>query len=86
MLPNQEEWVKRPDVAQLRRLELVGRIYGKPAADALTPNNHFAELYGPGVLQDEAKLRKRWKVTGFMRFCRWIGRWFRAIRGVLGRR
>ncbi len=64
----------------------VGGIYGKPAAEALTPDNHVAELYDPAVLRDEAKLRKRWKVTGFMRFCRWIGRLFRAIRRVLDRR
>jgi sec-independent protein translocase protein TatA len=64
----------------------VGGIYGKPVAEALTPDNHVAELYDPAVLQGEPKLRKRWKVTGFMRFCSWVGRLFRAIRRVLGRR
>jgi sec-independent protein translocase protein TatA len=64
----------------------VGGIYGRPAAEALTPDNHVAELYDPAVLQGDPKLRKRWKVPGFMRFCGWIGRLFQAISRVLGRR
>jgi len=64
----------------------VGRIFGKPAADALTPDNQVAELYDPAVLQGEPTLRKRWEVTGFMRFCRWIGRVFQAICRAVGKR
>jgi sec-independent protein translocase protein TatA len=64
----------------------VGGIYGRPAAEALTPDNQVAELYDPAMLQGEPKLRKRWKVTGFMRFCGWIGRCLRAIcRGIIRR-
>ena len=31
----------------------LGGIYGKPAAQALTPDNQVAELYEPGVLEEE---------------------------------
>src|SRR5438270_10671917 len=31
--------------------ESLGGIYGKPAAQALTPDNQTAELYDPAVLQ-----------------------------------
>jgi TatA/E family protein of Tat protein translocase len=64
----------------------VGGIYGQPAAEALTPDNQVAELYDPAALRDEPKLRERRKVPRFMRFCRWIGRFLRAIRRALGRR
>jgi len=30
----------------------VGGIYGKPAAQALTPDNHVAELYDPAAFRD----------------------------------
>jgi len=64
----------------------VGGIYGRPAAEALTPDNHVAELYDAAVLRDKAKLPKPWKVTGFLRFCSWVGRFLRSIRRVIGRR
>ena len=63
----------------------VGGIYGKPAAQALTPDNRVAELYDPAVLQGEPTLRKRWKATRVMRFCRWIGRLLRSTCRVIGR-
>ena len=62
-----------------------GGIYGKPAAEALTPDNRVAELYDPAVLQGEPTLRKRWKATRVMRFCRWIGRLLRSTCRVIGR-
>jgi len=34
--------------------ESLGGIYGKPAAQALTPDNKTAELYDPGVLQEKS--------------------------------
>src|SRR5438034_277810 len=37
----------------------VGGIYGKAAAQALTPDNRVAELYDPAVFQDETQPRKR---------------------------
>lgn len=33
----------------------VGGIYGKPAAQALTPDNQVAEIYKPGVFETEAE-------------------------------
>jgi Sec-independent protein translocase protein TatA len=32
----------------------LGGIYGKPAAEALTPDNKVAELYDPAALQDKS--------------------------------
>ena len=65
----------------------VGGIYGKAAAQALTPDNQVAELYDPAAPQDETQLRKRCKVLikGFMKLRRWIRRIVRAIRGAGGR-
>jgi sec-independent protein translocase protein TatA len=37
----------------------LGGIYGKPAAEALTPDNHVAELYDPAVLENEPAPQKR---------------------------
>ena len=33
----------------------LGGIYGKPACEALTPDNQTAELYDPAVLRDQQK-------------------------------
>ncbi len=65
----------------------VGGIYGKAAAQALTPDNQVAELYHPRRPQDETQPRKRCKrmIQGFMRLWWWIRRFVRAIRGVGGR-
>ena len=57
----------------------VGGIYGKPAAEALTPDNQIAELYDPAVLKGAPNLRKRGKATGFMSFWRWMGRLLTAF-------
>ena len=32
----------------------LGGIYGKPAAQALTPDNQVAEMYEPGAFEDKA--------------------------------
>jgi sec-independent protein translocase protein TatA len=37
----------------------LGGIYGKPAAEALTADNHVAELYDPAVLQDTSAPHNR---------------------------
>src|SRR4051812_3834408 len=37
----------------------VGGIYGKPAAQALTLDNHVAELYDPAVFQNQTPWRRR---------------------------
>ena len=44
--------------------ESLGGIYGKPAAEALTPDNQTAELYDPAAFQDQNGMRKR---AGFWR-------------------
>jgi hypothetical protein len=38
--------------------ESLGGIYGKPAAEALTPDNRTAELYDPAVLRDSEGKKK----------------------------
>jgi sec-independent protein translocase protein TatA len=45
----------------------LGGIYGKPAAEALTPENQTAELYNPAALQEPNE-------TGHGRMNGWIGR------------
>jgi sec-independent protein translocase protein TatA len=37
----------------------LGGIYGKPAAEALTPDNDVAELYDPAVLENKSAPQKR---------------------------
>jgi sec-independent protein translocase protein TatA len=57
----------------------VGGIYGKPAAEALTPDNRVAELYDPAELRDRAKLPTLWKVTWLLKSCAWIRRFLQAL-------
>jgi sec-independent protein translocase protein TatA len=48
----------------------LGGIYGKPAAEALTPDNHTAELYDPGAFQNQKSLRGPnvfWRWYAFIR-------------------
>ena len=54
--------------------ESLGGIYGKPAAEALTPGNQTAELYDPAVFHKERSGRAPKR----MRFRRWLRLW-RAI-------
>jgi Sec-independent protein translocase protein TatA len=49
--------------------ESLGGIYGKPAAEALTPDNQTAELYDPAALHREEKVGGGPKA---MRFGGWI--------------
>ncbi len=64
----------------------VGGVYGKPAAEALTPDNQVAELYDPAVLQDGAKRHRRWRLARLERPRWWISRVFKAIYRAIGRR
>lgn len=59
----------------------VGGIYGKPAAQALTPENQVAELYDPAVLQDKSQPPKPsgHAPRRLMRIWWWLGRVVRAI-------
>ena len=55
--------------------ESLGGIYGKPAAEALTPDNETAELYDPAVLHDPRSGRHA-SVRKLVRLCRLIWRRF----------
>ena len=55
--------------------ESLGGIYGKPAAEALTPDNQTAEFYDPAVLH---KLDRTRRGTKHKWFRSW-GRWWRRI-------
>jgi sec-independent protein translocase protein TatA len=55
--------------------ESLGGIYGKPAAEALTPDNHTAELYDPAALENEertGRATKRVRFRGWRRLWRLI--------------
>jgi sec-independent protein translocase protein TatA len=56
--------------------ESLGGIYGKPAAQALTPDNHVAELYDPGVLQNGGEDDRRAKGS-------WFPTWKRLLRRIV---
>jgi TatA/E family protein of Tat protein translocase len=51
-------------------------IYGKAAAQALTPDNRVAELYDPAVLKDKKTSRNP---SMAMRFILWLRRLARTI-------
>jgi TatA/E family protein of Tat protein translocase len=59
----------------------VGGILGKPAAEALTPDNQTAELYDP------AAFRRGQKRDGQMKNDQesWLGRLWRGIRHFVGK-
>jgi sec-independent protein translocase protein TatA len=55
----------------------LGGIYGKRAAQALTPDNQTAELYDPAVFRDREKNRQRPNWFSFWRqLWRTTRRWF----------
>jgi len=57
--------------------ESLGGIYGKPAAQALTPDNHTAELYDPAVFQREERrrrIRRHIRFRSLLRTCQSIWR------------
>ncbi|MEW6306261.1 MAG: twin-arginine translocase TatA/TatE family subunit [Verrucomicrobiota bacterium] len=58
----------------------LGGILGKPAAQALTPDNQIAELYDPAVFHREQRANRR-----RMRFRRWRRLWRRKWHAVLRR-
>ncbi len=65
----------------------VGGIYGKAAAQALTPDNQVAELYDPAALQDKGQPRTgRWGAIRVLVKCWfWIVRVLRAMLGLSDR-
>lgn len=57
--------------------ESLGGIHGRPAAQALTPDNQTAELYDPAVFHNEertGRAKKRMRFCGWCRLCRLIWR------------
>jgi sec-independent protein translocase protein TatA len=66
---------KHADEAAHEAGESLGAIYGKPAAEALTPDNQTAELYDPAAFQREQRSGRanRWE---------WLQRWWRFWRLV----
>jgi sec-independent protein translocase protein TatA len=62
--------------------ESLGGIYGKPAAQALTPDNQTAELYDPAVLHNEERTGRTPKGV---RFRGWRRLWRLIWHSVLKR-
>ncbi len=62
--------------------EALGGIYGKPAAQALTPDNQTAELYDPAVLDNEERTGR---ATKPVRFYGWRRLWRLIWHSVLKR-
>ncbi len=62
--------------------ESLGGIYGKPAAEALTPDNQTAEFYDPAVLHKPDRTSRSPKRMWF----RGWGRWWRRIWGFVSKR
>jgi sec-independent protein translocase protein TatA len=55
--------------------ESLGGIYGKPAAQALTPDNQTAEIYDPAVFRSP-RAGKHTRFRGLVQLCRLI--WLRV--------
>ena len=64
----------------------LGGIYGKPACEALTPNNQTAELYDPAVLPDQQKPGGDNQNVGFLRWRRLFRRIGYFLSNLLNRR
>jgi sec-independent protein translocase protein TatA len=64
------------DEASIDAGRSVGGIYGKPAAQALTPDNLVAELYEPAVIKDNQPTPNRRKaiIRFFAKLLGWIRR------------
>ncbi len=60
----------------------VGGIYGKPAAEALTHDNHTAELYKPAAIQNNGP-HSRFKKTLLGRLFKWLSIRSRQMRKTI---
>jgi sec-independent protein translocase protein TatA len=60
----------------------IGGIHGKPAAQALTPDNQVAEFYDAEEFRREQAPHHRWKIFS-ARW--WLGLIWRLVRSVLRR-
>jgi TatA/E family protein of Tat protein translocase len=58
----------------------LGGIYGKTAAEALTPNNHVAELYDPSTFKKKESIHRKTKklLTRLIAMLRRLKKWFKA--------
>ena len=63
--------------------ESLGGIYGKPAAEALTPDNQTAEFYDPAVLHTQDKTGRGTKRMRFRSLGRWCQRIWRFVSKLL---
>ncbi len=63
--------------------ESLGGIYGKPAAEALTPDNQTAEFYDPAVLNKQDRTSRGPKRMGFRSWSRWCQRIWRFVSKLL---
>lgn len=57
----------------------VGGIYGRPAAQALTPDNQVAELYAPAAFRKRVRQAKHFKSV----LTKWWSRLRHALRSML---
>jgi sec-independent protein translocase protein TatA len=64
----------------------VGGVYGKPAAEALTPDNQVAELYDPAALRDRDGPSRRGMLARCARLVQWVSQLCRAIGRFSGRK
>ena len=74
------EFRKASDEVALDVGKSLGGIYGKSAAEALTPDNQTAELYDPAAFQDAERTRRAAKR---IRFGGWRRLWRRIRHLVL---
>src|SRR6266496_1770065 len=66
--------------------ESLGGIYGKPAAQALTPDNQIAELYDPAVFHNQERTKramKRMRFRGWGRLWRLIWRFVTTLKTTM---
>src|SRR5690349_16853361 len=60
----------------------LGGIHGKLAAQALTPDNHTAEIYDPKLWRKHAGGRGAWRRRRWRRLLQWLRRFWRGSRTV----
>ncbi len=64
----------------------LGGIYGKPAYEALTPDNQTAEIYDPPILRDREKLGWGVQNAGFLGWRRLFRRIWYFLSNLLNRK
>jgi sec-independent protein translocase protein TatA len=64
----------------------LGRIYGKPAYEALTPDNQTAEIYDPAIMRDRQKPGWGAQNAGFLGWRRFFRRIWYFLSDLLNRK